>query len=148
MKLSRRTLLGLAVLGAAAGAGYMMLPAASVAAGGTLTPPEVLEQAGAGKLLLIDIRRPDEWARTGLAPPAVPIDMRRKDFIPALKAAMDRAPGLPVALICAGGVRSRRMVRRLEKAGIPGTIDVPEGMLGSKAGPGWIRRGLPVRPLT
>ncbi|MCX8952452.1 rhodanese-like domain-containing protein, partial [Ruegeria sp. NA] len=34
---------------------------------------------------------------------------------------------------------------RLIEAGFTNIIDVPEGMLGSAAGPGWVRTGLPVR---
>jgi rhodanese-related sulfurtransferase len=50
----------------------------------------------------------------------------------------------PVALICAQGVRSSRLSRTLRKGGYTNIIDVPEGMTGSYAGPGWIERGLPI----
>lgn len=36
------------------------------------------------------------------------------------------------------------MTERLRAAGFTQIIDVPEGMLGSGAGPGWLKRGLPV----
>ena len=37
------------------------------------------------------------------------------------------------------------MARRLSEAGFTQIIDVPEGMLGSAAGPGWLALDLPVR---
>lgn len=97
-----------------------------------------------GEIWLVDIRRPEEWAATGVVPGALTLDMRRSDFVEALQVATASAPDRPVALICARGVRSRRLTTALTEAGITGLIDVPEGMLGSQAGPGWISAGLPV----
>jgi rhodanese-related sulfurtransferase len=110
-----------------------------------LTVAEAHAGARAGEVLLIDIRRPEEWAQTGLGEGAIPLDMRRRDFLPALQALMTDRPGARVALICATGGRSRYLAGQLEKAGLTGVYDVPEGMLGSRAGPGWLRTGLPVR---
>ncbi|PJI84264.1 rhodanese-related sulfurtransferase [Yoonia maricola] len=109
----------------------------------TLTPQQAFAAAGTGDILLVDIRRPDEWQSTGIAQYAVPIDMRRADFATAVLAAR-RSPTQPIALICARGVRSARMTARLTDAGVTPIIDIPEGMLGSFAGPGWVKRGLPV----
>lgn len=104
--------------------------------------------AGSGEIYLIDIRRPDEWARTGVAVDAIPIDMRRKDFEYVLQSVLDTSGERRVASICARGVRSKRMDRRLTNAGFPNVTDVPEGMLGSGAGPGWIAKKLPLRAPT
>ncbi|WP_425091048.1 rhodanese-like domain-containing protein [Tropicimonas sp. S265A] len=112
-----------------------------------MTPPEALEAARRGDILLVDIRRPDEWEETGLAEGAIPIDMRREDFADALAHAR-AASNRPVALICARGVRSRRLTAVLTDADIGPIIDIPEGMLGSLAGPGWLKRNLPVQPWT
>jgi rhodanese-related sulfurtransferase len=109
----------------------------------TLTPAEAHAAAQRGDILLVDIRRPDEWARTGVAEGAMPIDMRSPEFAEKLlmyAGTSDRA----VALICARGVRSRRLAQHLVEAGFTNVIDVPEGMLGSGAGPGWIEAGLPL----
>ncbi|MEP4198918.1 MAG: rhodanese-like domain-containing protein [Aliishimia sp.] len=113
-------------------------------AGGALTVSDAHNKANAGDVFLIDIRRPDEWARTGVGEGAHPIDMRRDDFTQALLVLTKGATDAPVALICARGVRSRKMTERLTAAGFSQIIDVPEGMLGSGAGPGWLRAGLPV----
>lgn len=110
-----------------------------------LSAPEAHQAALSGDILLVDIRRPDEWALTGVGEGAITLDMRRKDFIAALLAAVESDTARPVALICARGVRSRRQSAKLSEAGFTQIIDVPEGMLGSGAGPGWIKRGLPLR---
>lgn len=112
--------------------------------GGTLTPPDAHAFAEANRIFLIDVRRPDEWASTGSGQGAHRLDMRRKDFVEALDTLVSGDRTAPVALICARGVRSNSMSRRLRTAGFTNIIDVPEGMLGSHAGPGWIRRNLPV----
>ncbi len=130
---------------AVAGAGGWRFASRTAAAGaaGTLTPAEAHRAASNGEIVIVDIRRPEEWAATGVPEGAVPIDMRRDDFASALRAAA-AGGARPVAVICARGVRSRRTVAAMAAAGIDDVIDVPEGMLGSSAGPGWLARGLPV----
>lgn len=112
--------------------------------GGILTAPEAHQKAVAGEITLIDIRRPDEWARTGSGEGAHRIDLRVDDFAAQVQAAAGDDLNAPVALICARGVRSARISNQLIAAGFTNIIDVPEGMLGSAAGPGWLQRGLPV----
>jgi rhodanese-related sulfurtransferase len=144
--MSRRRFLlgGVGVIGVAGLAGARWFNIGATVQGRDLTAPEAQAAAATGKVILVDIRRPDEWARTGVGLGAVPIDMRADDFIDAL---LDRTGGRkdqPVALICARGVRSARMSARLVEAGFSNVRDVPEGMSGSGAGPGWVKRGLPV----
>ncbi len=105
---------------------------------------EAHRMAEAGEILLIDIRRPDEWAASGSPASGHRLDMRREDFTDALLELTGGAQDARVALICARGVRSSRLTNRLIEAGFTNIIDVPEGMLGSAAGPGWVRAGLPV----
>ncbi len=142
---SRRNLLlgaaGLAVVAASGGYAIAQRGTSSAVA---MSPPDVLAAAQSGDVLFVDIRRPEEWAETGVPEGAHALDMRRDDFIPALAALTDGARDRPVALICAGGRRSGIMAAELEKAGFTNLIDVPEGMMGSSAGPGWLERGLPV----
>ncbi|KEJ89778.1 rhodanese-like domain-containing protein [Sulfitobacter donghicola] len=96
-----------------------------------------------GAVTLIDIRRPDEWENSGIGEGAVPIDMRDPQFVNKLLA-VEPDVNAPIALICARGVRSRYLAKNLTEAGFTNIIDVPEGMHGSGAGPGWLRAGLPV----
>lgn len=129
--------------GVAAGAAAMMgVVGRAQSDSAEMTPDEAHAAAQAGDVLLVDVRRPDEWDATGIGQFAVGIDMRDEDFVAQVLAARDG--DRPVALICARGVRSARTARRLAQAGLTDIIDVPEGMLGSRAGPGWLERGLPV----
>jgi rhodanese-related sulfurtransferase len=151
----RRMLLGLVGLATTlvlAGAIWMFLAPVSFWAvltpdysGDDLSVGEAHTQALAGKVVLIDIRRPDEWRKTGVGQGAQPLDMRRKDFTEALSVLVDGNLDAPVALICARGVRSAIMSKRLSDAGFTRIIDVPEGMLGSRAGPGWLASNLPTQ---
>ena len=100
--------------------------------------------SGTKEIILLDIRRPDEWEKTGSGKGTHRLDMRRNDFIAVLDKLVKGNRSMPVALICARGVRSNLMSQRLSNAGYTNIIDVPEGMLGSKAGPGWIKRKLPL----
>ncbi len=109
-----------------------------------LTATQAFAKAATGKITLIDIRTPEEWVETGSGAGARRLDMRRDDFVDALDKILGGDKSRPVALICARGVRSSRLSRALRKGGYTNIIDVPEGMLGSYAGPGWLARGLPV----
>ncbi|MEL0436457.1 rhodanese-like domain-containing protein [Phycobacter sp. K97] len=109
-----------------------------------LTVSDAFARAAANEITLVDIRTPREWRSTGVPVGSVQLDMRRKDFAEALAQAVNGNRAAPIALICARGVRSARMVHALSEAGFSQVLDVPEGMLGSHAGPGWIAGNLPV----
>lgn len=144
--ISRRALLGasaVVVVGAAAGWTIWSHPSF---AGQSLSVADAHKSALAGDVFLIDIRRPDEWEKTGIGEGAHPLDMRRRDFVEALDKITGGNKSAPVALICARGVRSARLSNRLSEAGYSNIINVPEGMLGSSAGPGWLESGLPTKP--
>lgn len=137
-----RRLFGIAILAGAAGLGtwrYLH----PVFEGARMGVAEAHEAANAGDIVLVDIRRPEEWRETGVGQGAHPLDMRRADFETELALLSGGDRDRPVALICARGVRSARMARRMAAAGFTRVIDVPEGMLGSSAGPGWLAAGLP-----
>ena len=121
---------------------YSALTPETSAAG--LSVQDAFGLAQSGQIILVDIRRPDEWAATGSPVGSVQIDMRRNDLEAALQQLRTDQPDLPIAVICMRGVRSARLTNRLLEAGFTEILDVPEGMLGSAAGPGWVRRGLPV----
>ncbi len=109
-----------------------------------MTASEAFSRAAAHEITLVDIRTPREWRSTGVPVGSVQLDMRREDFVRSLARAVNGDRAAPIALICARGVRSARMVRALSEAGFSQILDVPEGMLGSRAGPGWIAGNLPV----
>ena len=142
--LARRGLM----LGALAGGGLLAARWFNVTGtidGTALSVEDAHRAATDGTITLIDIRRPDEWARTGIGQGAIPIDMRDPAFAAKLLTELEGARDAPVALICARGVRTRWLARQLSEAGFTNVIDVPEGMMGSGAGPGWLGAGLPTR---
>ncbi len=111
----------------------------------TMSAPEALDAAASGDVVLVDIRSREEWQETGLAEPALPISMHEGGFVQKLLQAMGGDPGRRVALICATGGRTRYVQNVLASNGFSNGIDVAEGMMGSPAGPGWLKRGLPVK---
>ncbi len=147
-RLTRRNALAGAILVAAGGGLAFGLYdfGAPADAADILSAPDAAAAVAAQELILIDVRRPDEWRATGVAQGAYAIDMRNDDFIDRVLALANAAPGVPVAFICARGVRSARMRRTLAAAGLDPALDISEGMLGSRNGPGWLSRGLPTVP--
>ena len=142
-RFSRRAVTGLLIGGSCVAAAYAF---SDTAVSVPITPDEALRRIRGKSLVLIDIRRPDEWELTGVATGAAPIDMRADDFLEQVDRLVAGNKAAPIALICARGVRSRRMAAKLKTAGYTGVVDVSEGMLGSAAGIGWIDRGLPISP--
>lgn len=147
--ITRRRLLGVAALvgaGLLAPKGRALFHAALTEdfPGQTLSAPEAFAGADAGTITLIDIRRPAEWAASGSPAPAMRLDMTRDDFTDALAHLVNGRRDAAIALICARGVRSARLGNRLRLEGFTNVMDVPEGMFGARAGPGWIARGLPL----
>ena len=96
------------------------------------------------RIRLLDIRSREEWRATGVAQGAWLVSMHESRFPERLFATRQLAEDRPVALICATGGRSGAVLQALRQAGHAGFIDVSEGMLGNRLGPGWIAAGLPV----
>jgi len=113
-----------------------------------MTPDVAREKALAGEIVLIDIRRPEEWAQTGVPDVALLADMTSRDFLTKITAIRLENPDVLLAFSCRTGNRSNYLVGELEKLGYSGLIDVIGGMSGSRADKGWAKRGLPVRPAT
>ena len=113
----------------------------------SMSVQEAYTKSRDGEILLIDIRRPSEWRQTGIAESAQPITMHQeiRQFVKQLKAVQVQAGNKPIAVICATGGRSAFLQRTLPKFGVKNIIDVSEGMLGSTAGDGWLKSGLPVK---
>ena len=105
---------------------------------------EAYELSNRGDIILIDVRTPAEWKKTGIGASARAISMHLPGFFDKIKKVVRGDKSKTIALICARGNRSSRMQAALVERGYTNVIDVAEGMLGSKAGPGWIARGLPL----
>ncbi|MBI5898006.1 MAG: rhodanese-like domain-containing protein [Rhodocyclales bacterium] len=128
----------------------LLIAAASVAAlaNPDLSAPEAAAAVAAGKITLIDIRTPPEWKETGVAKGAQLLNMLHPQGAPGFtNALLDKLKGdknAPIALICRTGNRTTQVQRYLQSQGFTNVYNVKEGMAGSGAGPGWIKRGLPV----
>ncbi|WP_261331880.1 rhodanese-like domain-containing protein [Maritalea mobilis] len=96
---------------------------------------------------VIDVRSREEWLETGVGAGVWPISMHEDRFPDRLFAAKALAGSRDVGLICATGGRSASLLRALRQARYDGYVDISEGMLGSRWGPGWLAAGLPVVPL-
>jgi rhodanese-related sulfurtransferase len=123
-----------------------LLPCAAMAqtAPVNITPPEAHKMAADKQAVLVDIRRPDEWAETGVGEHAVRIDMEDPMFVAKLNAAMGNDRTKPVALICRTASRTRVVQQALMQHGYTRVINVEGGMIGNGADKGWIAHGLPV----
>ncbi|MGB5212995.1 MAG: rhodanese-like domain-containing protein [Anderseniella sp.] len=141
MDLTRRHMTALVAAAVFASA---MVPAVH-ALSGIMSAPDALAAADRGEIVLVDIRTRGEWKQSGLAEPALAISMHEAGFVRNLAKALGGDRSRPLALICAVGGRSAHMQRILATAGFTNVIDVSEGMFGSSAGPGWLKRGLPVK---
>jgi rhodanese-related sulfurtransferase len=136
---------------ALAAAAIVVLPLSVSGAGPDsldLSAPEARARAAAGEVVLIDIRRPDEWRATGVAEGATRIDMLHpggaEGFTRAVLERVEADRNAPIALICRTGNRSTQVQRYLLAQGFTRVYNVREGMAGSAAGPGWLSRGLPI----
>ncbi|NNF79661.1 MAG: rhodanese-like domain-containing protein [Rhizobiales bacterium] len=115
-------------------------------AAGKLSAADAHKQALDGELLLVDIRTHGEWKQTGLGATAQAISMHKPGFVDKLVEAAGQDKSKKIGLICATGGRSRWLQGQLAKFGFTNVVDVSEGMLGSAAGQGWLKAGLPVKP--
>jgi rhodanese-related sulfurtransferase len=114
-----------------------------------ISAPDARAAALAGSVIIIDVRSPREWRQTGVPSGARTVTIHNRNGIKAFIAQMAKAVGgdksKPIALICAAGARSARALKILTAAGFTKIQNVSEGILGRPdAGPGWLKRGLPV----
>ncbi len=141
---------GLALLLAVAWGGYVAPAAAQEAGGRVLAADEALSLAEDQRVVMVDVRSPEEWHRTGVPAGAHLVTIHHPDGLAGFLVALDEALGAdrdrPIALICARGNRSTLASSALAQAGYTRVYNIREGMLGSPDGPGWLARGLPTEP--
>ena len=122
----------------------LMLASAAFAQPETMSVAKAYEAVQANEMILLDIRTDAEWQETGVAKGAWPVNLQSKTFSQKLSAILDANPDKKIGLICATGGRSGYVFGALQKYGVQNIVDVTEGMLGSPAGPGWLKEGLPL----
>ncbi len=79
-------------------------------------------------ILLVDIRRPEEWVQTGVVEGAVLVTYTDAESFVARIAPM-LEPGQPLALICRSGNRTSRAAREIAAKLDNPVIDIAGGML-------------------
>ncbi|MCW2309572.1 rhodanese-like domain-containing protein [Rhodobium gokarnense] len=110
---------------------------------GIVDAPTAREEALAGRLLLVDIRTPMEWQRTGVGDAAEAISLQDPSFLQKVLDLIGEDKSKAVAVLCATGNRSSWLAGEMRRLGFTNVYDVNEGMMGSFSGPGWLGRGLP-----
>lgn len=119
-------------------------PGIALANGHVLMADDARAMMEAGDLVLLDIRRPEEWEQTGVAEGAWPVSMHEADFGNRLVEILQQYGPDQIAFICRTGNRSNFLRSQIEDQGVPGIRDVSEGMMGNGRAPGWMVRGLPI----
>jgi rhodanese-related sulfurtransferase len=116
----------------------------------TVSAKNAQAMMSAGQVTLIDIRRPEEWRQTGIARGASKVNMLHPQgmsgFAQEVALAVNNDLDAPIVLICRTGSRTARAAMVLTEMGFTNVKHVPEGMLGSSAGTGWVEQGLPIDP--
>jgi rhodanese-related sulfurtransferase len=135
--MKRRAFLAVAALLALPVPGWAQAPS-------SLSVREAHEAAKAGRLVLVDIRTPEEWADTGVPEGAIRLDMEGSGFEARLAGVKLDNPGKTIALICRTGNRSSSLQRKLAGRGWRELVDVRGGLLGNPKDKGWLAQGLPV----
>ncbi len=126
-------------------AAAMFFTSSALADTAEISAPDAHAKAQEGLLTIVDVRRPSEWAETGLPQGAVGATLQDRDFVAQVLAALNGDKSAPVALSCRTGRRSARAASILERAGFTSVYNLREGWAGrSGSGPGWDARGLPV----
>ena len=110
----------------------------------SVTVSEAQERLASGKSVLVDIRRPEEWAETGVASGAVRLDMTADDFLPKLQSLQKANPGKDIDIICRTANRTAFVQSELAKRGWKGIVNVRGGMAGRAPDIGWIAAKLPI----
>lgn len=109
-----------------------------------LSSEQAFEKSNNGSLILVDIRRKDEWQATGIAQGAIALTMDDAEFMKTIDTLTHHDKNKPIAIICAAGGRSARVCQALHAQGYNFVFDVSEGMNGGPYGEGWLHKKLPI----
>lgn len=110
---------------------------------GALSAREARDGLANGKIVLIDIRTPSEWADTGVPRGAIRLDAEGAGFELRLAGIRLDNPGKRVALIDRTGGLATSVQQKLGQRGWRDLLTVRGGMLGPG---GWMAEKLPVEP--
>ncbi len=102
---------------------------------------DAYKRSEAGAVLLVDVRTPEEWAASGIAPTAHGLTLQDPNFASKLDTFTGGDKSKPIAFICRSGNRSGNAAERAREQGYTDVYNVPGGMMTEG---GWIEQGLPV----
>jgi rhodanese-related sulfurtransferase len=114
--------------------------------GGVMTASEAHEAQKKGEIILVDVRTPNEWAKTGIGEGVHAISAADPNFLARLEELAAGDKSRKIGFICATGARSGQVAQILRQYGWENVVNVHDGMMGNRTAPGWIRSGLPVVP--
>lgn len=122
--------------------GLFALPV--MAAPQIMSAPDAQAAVKEGKMILLDIRTPEEWKEDGIAEGALPLDLTAGNFGELLNKILEQRGDKMLGMICATGGRTGYVMSVLAQNKLTDIVDVSEGMHGNGRAPGWLKRGLPV----
>jgi len=114
--------------------------------GEAMSASEAYEAMKNGEIILVDVRTPNEWAKTGIGEGVHPISAADPNFLARLEELTGGDKSKKIGFICASGARSGQVQQILKQYGWENVVNVQDGMMGNRTSPGWIRSGLPVVP--
>ncbi len=126
----------------------LLLASACAQAEPDISAPQAFDALRQGRVRIIDIRTPQEWRQTGVVPGAGRVDFYQGPEV-LVKSVLEMVSGdrnTPIALVCRTGSRTTQAQKILQAQGFTQVYNIKEGMIGSAAGPGWLKRQLPVEP--
>jgi rhodanese-related sulfurtransferase len=110
----------------------------------TVSVDEAHAEVVAGKALLVDVRRPDEWALTGTPQGAHRLTMDDPEFLTKIDKLTGGDKTRRLLFTCRTGARSGSVQRGLSDMGYSNVVNVRGGMMGTGTDPGWAMAGLPI----
>ncbi len=112
----------------------------------TVSVREAHQESSTGKAILVDVRRPDEWASTGVPAGAVLINMGDPDFLSRIESLTNGDRTKRILFTCRTGARSGNVQAALSQMGYSDVVNVRGGFMGTPADIGWSQADLPVEP--
>jgi rhodanese-related sulfurtransferase len=119
----------------------------------TVSDPAMLETVSvfeahaeqkAGKAILIDVRRPDEWESTGVPAGAELLTMQDPAFLSRIEALSGGDKTRRILFTCRTGARSGNVQQALHDIGYTDVVNVRGGFVGNGIDLGWSQADLPV----
>ncbi len=100
-------------------------------------------------LLVIDIRRPEEWLATGVPRGAKILSIEKhplglEGFLQDLQALLQQDMSRPFALICRTGNRTSQILPHFRYLGFENAMHVSGGIFGNGTSTGWLEEKLPM----